>query len=85
MFIENENNKKSNLIEIHNRPDYVNKLFNINKNLVLYFHNNPQDMKSSKSLNDRINLIKKTKKIIFNSKWTKKKFLQGLKIMKKKI
>ena len=79
-FINNENKKKSNLIEIHNRPDYVDKLFNINKNLVLYFHNNPQDMKSSKSLSDRINLVKKTKKIIFNSKWTKKKFLQGLKI-----
>ena len=80
MFIENENKKKSDLIEIHNRPDYVDKLFNINENLVLYFHNNPQDMKSSKSLNDRINLVKKTKKIIFNSKWTKNKFLQGLKI-----
>ena len=80
MFIENENKKKSDLIEIHNRPDYVDKLSNINENLVLYFHNNPQDMKSSKSLNDRINLVKKTKKIIFNSKWTKNKFLQGLKI-----
>ena len=79
-FVNIENKKKSDLIEIHNRPDYVDKLFNINKNLVLYFHNNPQDMKSSKSLNDRINLIKKTKKIIFNSKWTKRKFLQGLKI-----
>ena len=79
-FVNIENKKKSDLIEIHNRPDYVDKLFNINKNLVLYFHNNPQDMKNSKSLNDRINLIKKTKKIIFNSKWTKKKFLQGLKI-----
>ena len=80
MFIENENNKKFDLIEIHNRPDYVDKLFSINKNLVLYFHNNPQEMKRSKSINDRINLVKKTKKIIFNSKWTKKKFLQGLKI-----
>jgi len=82
-FIDNENKNTSDLIEIHNRPDYVNKLFDINENLVLYFHNNPLDMKSSKSSNDRINLIKKTKKIIFNSNWTKKKFIQGLKINNK--
>jgi len=82
-FIENEIKKTSDLIEIHNRPDYVNKIFNINENLVLYFHNNPLDMKSSKSLKDRTNLINKTKKIIFNSKWTKKKFLEGLNISNK--
>jgi len=78
-FIKNENKRKSDLIEIHNRPDYVNKLFDINENLVLYFHNNPLDMSGSKSLKSRINLIKKTKKIIFNSKWTKNKFLNGIK------
>ncbi len=82
-FIDNENKKKSDLIEIHNRPDYVDKLFNINENLVLYFHNNPQEMRGSKSINDRVNLVKKTKKIIFNSNWTKKKFLEGLKINNK--
>ncbi len=79
-FIEYEKKSRSSLIEIHNRPDYVNKLFSINENIVLYFHNNPIDMKSSKSFNERINLINKTKKIIFNSKWTKKKFTRGLKL-----
>jgi len=77
-FLEIENNKKSSLIEIHNRPDYIDDIYKINKNLVLYFHNNPLEMKSSKSVNDRINIFNKTKKIIFNSSWTLKKFKENL-------
>tara|TARA_B100001245_G_C22831639_1_gene400023 strand:- start:74 stop:1120 length:1047 start_codon:yes stop_codon:yes gene_type:complete len=87
-FIDYEKKNNSDLIEVHNRPDYINTLFNINENIVLYFHNNPIHMKSSNSLKDRINLISKTKKIIFNSKWTKKKFINGLKLnnsIKKKL
>ena len=30
-FIKHENKKKSDLIEIHNRPIYVNKVYKINK------------------------------------------------------
>ncbi len=78
-FIEKEKEKSSNLIEIHNRPDYINEINKINNNLVLYFHNNPNDMKGSRLLSEKINLIYKTKKIIFNSNWTKKEFLKGLK------
>jgi len=77
-FLEIENNKKSSLIEIHNRPDYIDDIYKINKNLVLYFHNNPLEMRSSKSVNDRINIFNKTKKIIFNSSWTLKKFKENL-------
>ena len=78
-FLEFEKKEKSRLIEIHNRPDYVNKIYINNQNLVLYFHNNPLDMKSSSSVADRINLLSKTKKIIFNSNWTLKQFQKGLK------
>jgi len=77
-FLEIENNNKSSLIEIHNRPDYIDDIYKINKNLVLYFHNNPLEMRSSKSVNDRINIFNKTKKIIFNSSWTLKKFKENL-------
>lgn len=77
-FLENEKNKKSKIIEIHNRPAYVKLLYKINKNLVLYFHNNPLEMKSSKSVNERIEILKKTKKIIFNSRWTLNKFKSDL-------
>ena len=77
-FLENEKINKSNIIEVHNRPDYINSIYEINDNIVLYFHNNPQDMKSSKTVKERINVFNKTKKIIFNSKWTLKKFTKGL-------
>ncbi len=77
-FIEHENKNKSDIIEIHNRPVYVNKIHKINKNLVLYFHNDPLQSKGSKTIKDRINLLKKTKKIIFISKWIKNRFLEGI-------
>ena len=77
-FLDVENKKKSNLIEIHNRPEYINSIYKKNKNIVLYFHNNPLEMKLAKTVNERINLHNKTKKIIFNSNWTLKQFTKGL-------
>ena len=77
-FLDIEKIKKSNLIEIHNRPDYINSIYEINNNIVLYFHNNPLDMKSSKTVKERIDIFNKTKKIIFNSNWTLNKFMKGL-------
>ena len=77
-FLEYEKIKKSNLIEIHNRPDYINSIYEINNNIVLYFHNNPLEMKSSKTVMERIDIFNKTKKIIYNSNWTLNKFMKGL-------
>ena len=77
-FLDEEKIKKSNLIEIHNRPEYINSIYKKNKNIVLYFHNNPLEMKLAKTVNERINLYNKTKKIIFNSNWTLKQFTKGL-------
>ena len=48
-------------------------LVNLNKKLVLYFHNDPTTMLGSSSVNDRISLVKRCSKIIFNSNWSKKK------------
>ena len=87
-FIEKEIKNKSDIIEVHNRPKYINKLSKFFNNFVLFFHNDPLDMENSKSKNDRIQLLDKTKKIIFNSEWTKKRFLLNLKLdklQKKKI
>mgnify|MGYP001169602834 FL=1 len=83
-FKKCELREKSNLIEIHNRPDYIDKLYKINDNLILYFHNNPNNMKNSNTVSKKISLLKKTKKIIFNSRWTKKQFLKGLTLNKEK-
>ena len=77
-FLEYEKKSKSSLIEIHNRPDYIDRIYKFNKNLVLYFHNNPLEMKSSKSVSDRISILNKCQKIIFNSKWTLSKFKEGI-------
>ena len=77
-FLDVEKIKKSNLIEIHNRPEYINSIYKKNKNIILYFHNNPLEMKLAKTVNERINIYDKTKKIIFNSNWTLKQFTKGL-------
>ena len=77
-FLNHENKETSKLIEIHNRPNYIKNIYKINKNLVLYFHNNPLDIKGSKTIGERKDLIKKVKKIIFISNWIKNQFLKGI-------
>ena len=79
-FLEHEKTKKSKLIEIHNRPNYINELYKYNQNLVLYFHNDPLKMKKSISLEDRKQILEKTLLIIFNSKWSRNQFKKGLKM-----
>ncbi len=69
----------SEIIEIHNRPNYVSKLTKLNSKIVLYFHNDPISMIGSKSINERINLLNVCSKIIFNSEWSKKQYLKDLK------
>ena len=46
----------------------------------LYFHNDPQEMLGSRTVNERINILKKTEKIIFNSNWSRSRFLDNLPI-----
>jgi len=79
-FINLEKKNQSSIIEIHNRPSYVNILVSKIKNriLTLYFHNDPLSMDGSKSIEDRKKLLKNCYKIIFNSIWSKKRFLDGL-------
>ena len=78
-FLSEEVKNKSDIIEIHNRPSYVNQIHIKTKaKIVLYFHNDPLDMNSSKSVSDRMNLLNKVDKIIFNSEWSKKRFINNL-------
>ena len=71
--------KKPDIIEIHNRPIYIRNLVQLNSKIVLYFHNDPISMVGSKSINDRLYLLETCSKIIFNSEWSKKQFLNDLK------
>ena len=69
------------ILEIHNRPNYINFLDkNIKCKKILYFHNDPQKMLGSHTVNERINILKKTEKIIFNSNWSRSRFLDKLPI-----
>ena len=77
-FVNLHQNRNVNLIEIHNRPNYVNLMNKINAKLVLYFHNDPVTMVGSKKVNERINLLSICEKIIFNSEWSKKRFLLNI-------
>ena len=63
------------MIEVHNRPNYIKQLKkNLNSKITLFFHNDPLSMNGSKSLIDRIYLIKNVDMLIFNSNWSKKRF-----------
>ena len=79
-FLKFENKLTSDLIEIHNRPNYFHLIYKkINKQkIVLYFHNDPLTMTGSKSILDRKKLLLNAAKIIFNSHWSRKRFLQGI-------
>ena len=81
-FLEIEKKINSDIIEIHNRPNYIQHLRNVeNKKIVLYFHNDPLSMNGSKSTNDRLLLLNKIDKILFNSKWSQDRFFIGLENM----
>ena len=79
-FINQQRKFKFSIIEIHNRPGYVKQLNKFIKKSVfsLYFHNDPLSMDGSKTVRERKNLLNICYKIIFNSNWSKKRFLEGL-------
>ena len=79
-FAKIELDNKSDLIEIHNRPNYLHDLISIigKRSYILYFHNDPLTMSGSKSINERKLLLKNTYKILFNSNWSRKRFLEGM-------
>ena len=80
-FIEIEKKNNSKIIELHNRPIYLKYLVdNLNdKDYILYFHNDPLTMSGSKSIKERSFLLNNCYRIIFNSNWSKKRFLQKMK------
>lgn len=78
-FIKDKNFSGTDILEIHNRPNYINLIRSNYKNkLFLYFHNDPLSMNGSKTITERIDLLSKVDKIIFNSNWAKKRFFIGI-------
>jgi glycosyltransferase involved in cell wall biosynthesis len=78
-FLKIEKKRKSNIIEIHNRPNYLKYFKNTFKSkIVFYFHNDPLSMNGSKSISERFFILHLCRKIIFNSEWTKNRFFNGI-------
>ena len=78
-FLKIEEKNPSQLIEIHNRPTYVKLIKDVSKTkIILFFHNDPLSMAGSKDVSDRYYLLSNVDHIIFNSEWSKSRFLNGL-------
>jgi len=72
-------NKEFDIIEVHNRPLILfNLIKKIDNNYIFYFHNDPLSMKGSKSISERLFILKNAKKIIFISEWVKSRFFQNI-------
>ena len=78
-FLDYHKKISTDLVEVHNRPNYINLIKkNFKNKLILYFHNDPLTMNGSKSTKQRIDLLNNVDKIIFNSEWSKKRFFINL-------
>ena len=85
-FINNKNFNNTDILEIHNRPNYIGQIKKVyNKKIFLYFHNDPQTMSGSRSLSERIYLINNVDKLIFNSEWSRARFFEGFDLNQKNI
>ena len=73
---------KEQIVEMHNRPYLVDNIYKKLKNvpICLFFHNDPKEMKGSKTIKERENLINKVQVIFCVSEYIKKQFLYGIKI-----
>ena len=72
-------NNNFDIIEVHNRPQLLFKLINkINSKFIFYFHNDPLSMKGSKSVKERLKILKNVEKIIFVSEWVRERFFIDL-------
>ena len=79
-FLDYEKREPSDITEIHNRPNYLTQISEakIKSKIVLYFHNDPLTMNGSKTTNDRRFLLNFASAIVFNSHWSKKRFLEEM-------
>ena len=75
-FCKKYKKSKISIIEIHNRPEYVNilkKHFPYSK-IVLTYHNDPLSLRGSALPSERENILKNCEKLIFISEWIKTRF-----------
>ena len=71
--------QKIDLVEIHNRPSYIQYL-DIKLKKIIIFHNDPLTLKGSITLSQRHEILRRCEKIIFVSNWVKDRFFEGFRI-----
>ena len=78
-FLKDKFVLKSDIIEIHNRPNYIKSIKRkFDKKIFLYFHNDPLSMDGSSNTRDRLYLLNNIDRLIFNSEWSKNRFFVNL-------
>ena len=79
--IINKNTKIKRIVEMHNRPYLFHTMFKqkIRHPITLHFHNDPREMKGSKSIKERLFIANHAASVYFVSEYIKNCFLEGLK------
>ena len=78
-FLDYHKDVDTDLVEVHNRPNYINLIKKDYRNkLFLYFHNDPLSMNGSKKVKERISLLKNVDRLIFNSEWSRARFFVNI-------
>ena len=79
-FYENCIKYNFEIIEIHNRPESLVYLLKkkLNCKFIFVYHNNPQDLRFSKTAKERLFIANHCDQIFFVSKWVMKKFFEKL-------
>ena len=80
-FCEKYKDTEINIIEIHNRPEYLYyiKKYFPNTKISLIFHNDPLSLRGSIKKKERESIISNCHKVIFISKWIQQRFFTSIK------
>ena len=81
-FLNYSNQTSFDVIEIHNRPESLVYLIKskLKSKFIFIFHNNPQDLRYSKTVKERKFILNNCDQIFFVSKWVMNKFFEGLSV-----
>ena len=79
-FLNIYNDFKFDIIEIHNRPESLVYLIKkrLNCKFIFVYHNNPQDLRYSKTVKERLFIANNCDQIYFVSQWVMRKFFENL-------
>ena len=80
-FCKKYSNQKIKLIEIHNRPEYLNyiKKYFPNTKINVVFHNDPLSIRGSIKRDEREQIMANSYKVIFISRWIQQRFFSQFK------